>query len=108
MNRPVDIPHLHDQLPDDAHRRLATDLIESGHSILESHAQAGEDAATAINTMIDRLTQRRTAADVSTRKSTPGGARVARDVNAMPPDLIEELQSNWTGGPDAMPRPAES
>ncbi len=102
-NRPVDIPHLHDQLPDDAHRRLATDLIESGHSILESHAQAGEDAATAINTMIDRLTQRRTVAGVNTRISdwrTDGG----RDANAAA-DLIEALRATGRRA-TALPRPA--
>ena len=102
-NRPVDIPHLHDELLDDAHRRLATDLVESGHSILESHAQAGEDAATAINTLIDRLTQRRTVAGVNTRISdwrTGGGS----DANAAA-DLIEALRATGRRA-TALPRPA--
>ena len=101
-NRPVDIPHLHDQLTDETHRHLAGELVESGQRILDSHAQAGEDAATAINGLMDRLTRRRKVAGVNTRISdwrTDGST----DPDAAA-DIIEALRATGRRA-TALPRP---
>jgi DNA primase len=101
-NRPVDIPHLHDQLTDESQRQLAGELVEAGHCILESHAEAGEDASTAIDKLMTRLRCRHMVDGVNTRISdwrTDGGTDA--DTAA---SILEALRATGRRA-TALPRP---
>jgi len=101
----VDIPHLHDQLPNDEQRQLATELVEMGHAILQTQLELGEDAAVTLNQLVERIARRRASADMSMKISAWRGQGDATVSDAA--KLIEELRATGRR-PDAMPRPAEN
>jgi len=101
----VDIPHLHDQLSNDDQRRLATELVEMGHAILQTQLELGEDAAVTLDQLVERIARRRASADMSMKISAWRGQGDATVSDAA--KLIEELRATGRR-PDAMPRPAEN
>jgi DNA primase len=98
----VDIPHLHDQLPDEGLRRMATELVEQGHAILQSETDAGEDDAKAVERLTQQLNQRRAQAGMSMKISAWRGDGTSDA--AMAARIIEELRATGRR-PGAMPRP---
>ena len=98
----VDIPHLHDQLPDEDLRRMATELVERGHAILQSETEAGEDEAAALERLTQQLQLRRAEAGVNMKINAWRGDGTSDA--AMAARIIEELRATGRR-PGAMPRP---
>lgn len=105
QSKVVDIPHLHDQLPSDELRHLATELVEMGHAILQTQLELGDDAAVTLDRLVQRIARRRAAADTSMKIDAWRGKGDANVSDAA--KLIEEIRATGRR-PDAMPRPVEN
>ncbi len=100
----VDVPHLHERLKDDALRALATELVESGHAILQSQTDAGEDLTGAVDRLFARLHRRR--AEQQMDMKINDWRREGSDQPDSAAELVNAIRSAGRR-PGALPRPIE-